>query len=237
MIEQSEPAQGGVTSARVVSAATAVLCVDVDEQGEESLGVWHIDRDDGPVGAWIFPSAGRIAGHDQPDAMSAHQILSLVRSYPMTAYDRDSAEAKLTELSHAAGSKDAKWWQPRWVDPGAVVTDILERRRDIADAVAATRTSGSDSSALEWRPDLDDSADLASIAGLATYAGIGGDPAPSSVARAALTTGRVLRWLVEQWNEVEQVKTRRRAVGERLGKPEPLPPSWQRAAEHAAGRR
>lgn len=47
----------------------------------------------------------------------------------------------------------------------------------------------------------------------------------------------VLGWLIERWQETEQVKNRRKYLFDAHGEPEVLPPSWLAAARHAETKR
>ena len=206
---------------------SAVVALGADERGVDALAVWQFSARGVPTGAWAV-SQGEAFG----SAKVARQLLSILERRAISAHEPSDVHWIVERLSTTAGIDMPRWWDRQVFCPLRGFREVLERRESFVATVAATRQSGRDVSDLVWKHDYSASPppdDLAALQRLTGRVVPPGAPAVSEV----LTVCAVLRWLIDLWNETEQIKNRRSYVSAAHGAPEALPPSWL-SAVHCA---
>ncbi|AIJ24004.1 DUF6218 family protein [Amycolatopsis methanolica] len=218
-----------VAVAELWAPGSVVVARGHDDEGHETIAIWHVSPQGAPTGAWIETRQSY-----RSSAETARRLTTLLERRAITAPGEDEIDAVVGELTTAAGLAETGWWRRQVFAPSGVFEEIARRRQSIEDVVENARAERKNVAALDWPRELPDVMPR-DVEGVRTLAGIGKGPGASAGAQA-ITVARVLRWLVQLWTETEQVKNRRSYVRDALGEPEALPPSWLAAVRTASAK-
>lgn len=226
----AETGQADVRSTSLVAASVrdcAVLALGADEHGDHAVAVWQFAAEGKPTGAHV---ARQEDVFTDPD--SARRVLAFLERRAITGSEPSALPDVLRRLTTAAKLDVAQWWEGHLFTPVDVFDDMRVRRSQYEQTVATVRQGGRQVAPLAWQRDYSDGAppgDFAALHRLSRRRTPPGAPVVSEV----LGVCGVLSWLVECWQETEQVKNRRTYIRDEHGGPEELPPCWREAARHA----
>ncbi|MBB2935560.1 hypothetical protein FHX82_002614 [Amycolatopsis bartoniae] len=199
---------------------SAVVALGQGDGGEEAVAVWHVSPQGAPTGAWLVPAAEAFGEEE-----TARRLLTSLERRGITGAVPGDVERILEQLSKAAGVDE--WWREQLFSPVLAFEEVVARRAEIEKVVEDARAT-KNVAVVEWPADVTgydvrEFEDLRRVARLSRTTG--------EACGTAILVSRVLRWLVRQWAETEQVKNRRPYVRDALGEPQALPPTWLAAVQ------
>lgn len=206
---------------------SAVVAAGVDEHGKDALAVWQFSARGMSTGARVVSQQDASASPEL-----ARLLLSIIERRAIIARTPSEPPWIVERLSTTAGVDVSQWWDKHLVSPLGVFRDVLDRRERYGQTVTAARASGRNVTDLGWRQDYSATPQPENFAALRRLAGLAVSPG-APVVSEVLTVCSVLRWLIELWQETEQLKNRRSYVFDARGAPEVLPPSWLTAVSYA----
>jgi hypothetical protein len=196
-----------------------VLATGLDAEERESIAVWHVSTNGLSTGAWILP-----IDLSHPDPATARAVLALCLRRAVIAWNPFEPLALLKELEHASSVA-----APMWADTAIALPEIFDEvcalRSACEKRAMEERSSKKKVALITWPIALPEGphtteADLWNAVRLVL-------PRTNPVARDALRTANLIRWIVQRWRETTIALGRRPYLEREFGPVGHLAATWE----------